>query len=1069
DLLKILTETAYDENRNVTGTTNKRITHPGQSGETTVTVWSTSTEYDANGQVIRSTDQYGNVSENLYDTRGRLIESRNITRNPDGSTAVLLSRTVYDAAGRAVVTTNTYKEGTAEPITGSRTTYDAAGRVVQTESLTGVEIVITIDGNANDFVSAIATVGSVFAARGTTFDTAGRVTATTDQYGNVTQTTYNDAGDVIQTRSESKDENGDIAFLLSQTVYDEYGRAVVSTDRYLEDGEDPVLGTRTIYDDKGRVVRSERLTGVIIEIEDGDTEIVDYGTVLYATQTVYDSKGRVAKNIAADGQTTTYEYDSLNRRIATIAHAVDPASVGLIPPTGAVSVALRTETVYDDQGRVEAERTNIAQFFNAAGVTVSIDASAVRETSYEYDIYGQVVKTTFADGNFISMAYDDVGRTVAETNQLGLTRTFDYDHQGRLVAVELPAVVDPSNGNVLVRPRYEYEFDALGNQTSIRDPLGRETRFTFDDRGQQLSRTLPLGIGTEDDFTERMEYDIFGRQVLAITFEGKVIRFVYDEGTETEKGTGRLLAKEFFDNQTAYDNDDPAETIEYSYDVFGRLVAVDDERGETTYEYDERGNLVRTVSPEGTINYAYDDLGRKIRTFTDDGDVEDPLNDFAYEYDALGRLAKVTIVERNDVVLTEQEQTAYAYDLQGNLDLQTNPNGVITDYSYDDLNRLTDLVHYLPDETPETLADNDKLAEFEYEVREDGRRTSATETFWFDSAAHVNTITWTYDNAGRLIDEVFDHYDDQYDQTQHFTYDLVGNRLMRTVDEGNDSSIDQVFASLYDANDRLLTEEADLDNDSVVDQTTTYGYTGTQQTQKTVTEGSQTTSTTNYEYNLDGRLKTVTITGYTSGSPSRVEKTTYGYDHTGIRVSTLFQVDADVNESFEEQTKTTYLIDQHNFTGYQQVLEATVTNVVTSDLIKKVVYTIGHDQIAQTTFTPAGDPEGETLVFHMDGHGSTRVVTDLVATILQIFAYDAFGVAIGFDVAQALTEYLYNNEQFDHRIAMQYLRRRFYDPAIGRFPQLDEFTGNNRDPQSYHKYLYTHADPVNGWDPTGMS
>ncbi|MEX1232941.1 MAG: putative Ig domain-containing protein [Planctomycetaceae bacterium] len=661
DLLKILTETAYDENRNVTGTTNKRITHPGQSGETTVTVWSTSTEYDANGQVIRSTDQYGNVSENLYDTRGRLIESRNITRNPDGSTAVLLSRTVYDAAGRAVVTTNTYKEGTAEPITGSRTTYDAAGRVVQTESLTGVEIVITIDGNANDFVSAIATVGSVFAARGTTFDTAGRVTATTDQYGNVTQTTYNDAGDVIQTRSESKDENGDIAFLLSQTVYDEYGRAVVSTDRYLEDGEDPVLGTRTIYDDKGRVVRSERLTGVIIEIEDGDTEIVDYGTVLYATQTVYDSKGRVAKNIAADGQTTTYEYDSLNRRIATIAHAVDPASVGLIPPTGAVSVALRTETVYDDQGRVEAERTNIAQFFNAAGVTVSIDASAVRETSYEYDIYGQVVKTTFADGNFISMAYDDVGRTVAETNQLGLTRTFDYDHQGRLVAVELPAVVDPSNGNVLVRPRYEYEFDALGNQTSIRDPLGRETRFTFDDRGQQLSRTLPLGIGTEDDFTERMEYDIFGRQVLAITFEGKVIRFVYDEGTETEKGTGRLLAKEFFDNLSTYDNGNgtPAETIAFSYDAFGRLVAVVDERGETTYEYDPRGQLIRTVSPEGAINYEYDVLGRKIRTST--GPANDPVNDFTYEYDALGRLAKVTVIERNDVPLTTPEHTAYAY------------------------------------------------------------------------------------------------------------------------------------------------------------------------------------------------------------------------------------------------------------------------------------------------------------------------------------------------------------------------------------------------------------------------
>lgn len=33
---------------------------------------------------------------------------------------------------------------------------------------------------------------------------------------------------------------------------------------------------------------------------------------------------------------------------------------------------------------------------------------------------------------------------------------------------------------------------------------------------------------------------------------------------------------------------------------------------------------------------------------------------------------------------------------------------------------------------------------------------------------------------------------------------------------------------------------------------------------------------------------------------------------------------------------------------------------------------------------------------------------------------------------------------------------------------LDDFAGNNQDPQSFHKYLYTHADPVNGFDPTGQ-
>jgi RHS repeat-associated protein len=66
-----------------------------------------------------------------------------------------------------------------------------------------------------------------------------------------------------------------------------------------------------------------------------------------------------------------------------------------------------------------------------------------------------------------------------------------------------------------------------------------------------------------------------------------------------------------------------------------------------------------------------------------------------------------------------------------------------------------------------------------------------------------------------------------------------------------------------------------------------------------------------------------------------------------------------------------------------------------------------------------------------------------------------------------LTEFLYSGEQFDSKIEQQYLRQRYYDAATGRFNRLDSFFGNQNDPQSLHKYLYTHADPVNAIDPTG--
>jgi RHS repeat-associated protein len=108
-----------------------------------------------------------------------------------------------------------------------------------------------------------------------------------------------------------------------------------------------------------------------------------------------------------------------------------------------------------------------------------------------------------------------------------------------------------------------------------------------------------------------------------------------------------------------------------------------------------------------------------------------------------------------------------------------------------------------------------------------------------------------------------------------------------------------------------------------------------------------------------------------------------------------------------------------------------------------------------------------------DGHGSTRFLATAAGTIAivngvpQIYWYDAYGNAVGFDPSTAATTLLYSGEQFDARLQMQYLRARFYDPATGQFNGLDSFTGNVHDPQSLHKYLYAHANPISGIDPTG--
>jgi RHS repeat-associated protein len=127
---------------------------------------------------------------------------------------------------------------------------------------------------------------------------------------------------------------------------------------------------------------------------------------------------------------------------------------------------------------------------------------------------------------------------------------------------------------------------------------------------------------------------------------------------------------------------------------------------------------------------------------------------------------------------------------------------------------------------------------------------------------------------------------------------------------------------------------------------------------------------------------------------------------------------------------------------------------------------IGHQRISQ--IVTDADSNQQEYYFTFDGHGSTRVLLDAALAVAQIYSFDAYGNALGFNVNEALTEFLYSGEQFDSKIGQQYLRQRYYDPSTGRFNRLDPFFGNLNDPQSLHKYLYAHDDPIINIDPPGL-
>ena len=205
------------------------------------------------------------------------------------------------------------------------------------------------------------------------------------------------------------------------------------------------------------------------------------------------------------------------------------------------------------------------------------------------------------------------------------------------------------------------------------------------------------------------------------------------------------------------------------------------------------------------------------------------------------------------------------------------------------------------------------------------------------------------------------------------------------------------------------------------------------------------------------------------GDPTVTE---FAYDDAGNRV-------AQTAGTGEEAVTTTYLIDDNNLTGYSQTLEQTDRD--DSDaVVKKTTYVVGPDVTGQYV---TEDSTTAGAIYLQDAHGSTRglyattsaallnaaLVTAGGSTWTKTLTYDAYGNAVGFDPATAITELLYNGESFNSRTGQQYLRARWYDSASGRFGSMDPMAGSIYLPLSLNVYNYCHSSPIFHIDPSGRA
>jgi RHS repeat-associated protein len=719
-------------------------------------------EYDSRGNILRVTDAKGEVTTYAYDSRDNKVSGTNALGQKTAfvyntndklisETDPLGNKTSYSYNGRGQVLTIIDARGGV-----IANTYDAKGALTSTKDALGM--VKTFTYNAGGLVASMTdALGNVTRYE---YDRAGNQVKDIDQLGNVTTFTYDANGNILSQTSIRITPSGVTENLVIRYQYDRLGRRVKTTYpdgtatqiAYNQVGNIIAaidqLGRRTSYEynQMGQLARTTYADGMK-ETRDYDAEghrVKFTDRANRATTFAYDSIGRPVKTTHTDGSTTTISHDAIGRVISSTDERGNTTRYEYDPNCGC---STRRTKVID-------ALNNITSFtYDANDNQVTVTDPNNNTTRFEYDLLNRRISVIFPDDTHTLTSYDTRGQINKKVDQAARTTQFEYDKSGKL-----EKVIDAA-GNVT-----RYSYDELGNRTTQTDALNHTMRYEYDSMGQRVKRVLPLGM------SEAYSYDAIGNLTSRTDFKSKVTTYTYDS-------MDRLVRK-------TPDSSLGEPAVSFSYTATGQRASMVDASGTTIYAYDEQDRLISKQAPHGALSYTYD-VGDNLLSVQSSNAGGLSVN---YDYDALSRLSTV----KDNRLPTGL--TAYTYDPLGNLSSYVYPNGVRTSYSYNKLNRLTEM----------TVSKTSTLASYSYTLGAVGNRLSVTEL-------GGRKVAYTYDDLYRLTSETISNDPNEKNGAINYTHDAAGNRLKRA------SSLATVASAnyTYDANDRLSEDSYD-DNGNTV-------------------------------------------------------------------------------------------------------------------------------------------------------------------------------------------------------------------------------------------------------------